>query len=251
MKTWRTLVWGGRGDTRPFSEPLMSSARARSASSSAVGPEAISRVSLWRRSSSSARKKSVTVRGSDAGPAESCGLGMLASRKLRTFSPAPPVKKMMTRTRRTRASPPRMRAGFEILVFFFAGIVLLRHPHVPDEAGVDRLGDPGLESVRGQLLLLVGVGDEGGLDQDGRAGDPGEDLEGGLLDAPVAGPEHAVELLLDELGQAAALLDIGRLGHVPEDHHQVGVGGGVDAVLELGRVVLEVGQAAGLLVRGV
>ncbi len=227
----------------------MSSARARSASSATVGPAAISRVSLWRRSSSSARKKSVTVFGAGSPPPDSGGLGTLASMKRLTFSPVPPVKKMMTRTRRTRARPPRTRAGREIATFFFVGHGPYSVPRMNrTRPAVDRLGDPGLERVRGQLLLFVGVGDERGLDEDGRAGDAGQDLEGGLLDAPVARPEHGVELLLDELGQTAALLDVGRLGHVPEDHHQVVVGGGVDAGLELGGVVLEVGQAARLLV---
>ncbi|MCK7541128.1 MAG: hypothetical protein MZV63_64700 [Marinilabiliales bacterium] len=128
------------------------------------------------------------LRGRGAAAAVSGGLGMLASTKRLTFSPPPPVKKTMARTMQDEgqaAEDERLR-GDRAFPFLRGHGSLLRELQEAGQPAVDGLGDLGLVVLGGQLLLLVGIGDEGRLDQDGRAGDAPQDLEGGLLDAAVA-----------------------------------------------------------------
>jgi hypothetical protein len=78
-----------------------------------------------------------------------------------------------------------------------------------------------------------------------------KDFESGLLDAPVDDPQSPIDFLLDDFSQAGALLDIGRLGHVPEDHFDVVFGVVGDAFLELPARIFEIRKLPGLLVGGV
>ena len=128
-----------------------------------------------------------------------------------------------------------------------------RGPEEVVERPGERLGHRLSELLGGDLLLLLGVRDEGDLDEDGRRVDADQDAEGGLLDAARRDAEEAVEVALDDLGEAAGGGEVLVLGEVPEDQVEVAegrvrLGGGRRRRLGL---VLGLGERGGGAVGGV
>src|SRR6185503_13235156 len=76
--------------------------------------------------------------------------------------------------------------------------------------------------VRLEEPLLLRVADEGDLHQHGRHPRPHQDPERRLLDAAPLAPRDLGQLLVDAGGQGRGLLEVLRLGHVPQDEGQVG-----------------------------
>ena len=99
-----------------------------------------------------------------------------------------------------------------------------RGPEEVVERPRERLGHGLSELLGGDLLLLLGVRDEGDLDEDGRRVDADQDAEGGLLDAARRDAEEAVEVALDDLGEAAGGGEVLVLGEVPEDQVELAEG---------------------------
>ena len=205
MKIWPSFVSAGERAPGSPAGPLMSSATNLLGLVDESEIAAISRSSGASRPSSSRRKKSVTFLVCFASVGGTCRPAAKSPSDPRiSGSPRALERKKMKARAARRTARARTNAVFWDFMARESASKDAVQPDIIDQAAVDGLGDVRLELLIDQLLLFLRVRHEGHLDEHGRAGDAREDLEPGLLDAPVLDRRRRAASMVRRAGPAGS-----------------------------------------------